>query len=216
MSTLILIDLDGTLLNTPHFEAWRNTAFKIGGTELIHEEYIDHIAGRPRMEGASRLLELKRDAQGQGEFHSLNANELADYKQKEFQRLCVGTELFSDALHLLQRIDDARLTVIFYTASQNAPDLFDVTLRQSALSLKQAKIVFQQSANQTRGELFQQLIGTRPAKDIHLIDDSPYAVDLACSLGVHAWQIRRNQREPRARDPRVSILSSLDEFMLPK
>ena len=146
----------------------------------------------------------------------MNANELADYKQKEFQRLCVGTELFSDALHLLQRIDDARLTVIFYTASQNAPDLFDVTLRQSALSLKQAKIVFQQSANQTRGELFQQLIGTRPAKDIHLIDDSPYAVDLACSLGVHAWQIRRNQREPRARDPRVSILSSLDEFMLPK
>ncbi|MFV0932911.1 HAD family hydrolase [Pseudomonas jessenii] len=216
MSTLILIDLDGTLLNTPHFEAWRNTAFKIGGIELIHEEYIDHIAGRPRMEGASRLLELKRDAQDQGEFHSLNASELAGYKQKEFQRLCVGTELFSDALHLLQRIDDARLTVIFYTASQNASDLFDITLRQSALSLKQAKTVFQQSANQTRGELFQQLIGTRPAKDIHLIDDSPYAVDLACSLGVHAWQIRRNQREPRARDPRVSILSSLDEFMLPK
>ncbi|MNC25216.1 hypothetical protein D3C75_732950 [compost metagenome] len=216
MSTLILIDLDGTLLNTPHFEAWRNTAFKIGGIELIHEEYIDHIAGRPRMEGASRLLELKRDAQVQSEFHSLNASELADYKQNEFQRLCVGTELFNDALHLLQRIDDAGLTVIFYTASQNAPDLFNITLRQSALSLKRAKTVSQQLANQTRGELFQQLIGTRPVKDIHLIDDSPYAVDLACSLGVHAWQIRRNQRGPMPRDPRVSILSSLDEFMLPK
>jgi len=216
MSALILLDLDGTLLDTPHFEAWRNTAFKIGGVELTLEEYIDHIAGRPRIEGASRLLKLKGGAQRQGEFHSLNASELADYKQNEFQRLCVGTKLFSDALHMLQRIDDARLTVIFYTASQNAPELFDISLSQSALSLKQAKTVSQQSANQTRGELFQQLIGTRSAKDIHLIDDSPYAVDLACSLGVHAWQIRRNQREPRARNPRVSILSSLDEFMLPK
>lgn len=215
MPTLLLIDLDGTLIDTPHFEAWRNTAFKMGGTELTHEEYIDHIAGRPRMEGASRLLELKIDAQGQVARHSLNARELANYKQGEFQRLCASTELFSDALRLLQRIDDARQTVIFYTASQNASDLFDMSLHQSALSLR-SKTVSQQSANQSRGELFQQLIGTRTAKDIHLIDDSPYAADLACGLGIHTWQIRRNLREPKAGDPRVSIISSLDEFMLPK
>ncbi|MNO87848.1 hypothetical protein D3C76_792800 [compost metagenome] len=216
MSTLILIDLDGTVLNTPHFEAWRNTALKIGGTELTRNEYIDHIAGRPRMEGASRLLELKRDVQGQGALHSLSASELSAYKQNEFQRLCVGTELFSDALRLLQRIDDARQPVIFYTASQNAADLFDITLHQSAFSLTQPKTVSQQSANQKRVELFKQLIGTRAAMDVHLIDDSPYAADLACRLGIHAWQIRRNQGEPRANDPRVSILSSLDEFMLPR
>ncbi|VVO17977.1 hypothetical protein [Pseudomonas fluorescens] len=216
MPTLLLIDLDGTLIDTPHFEAWRNTAFKMGGTELTHEEYIDHIAGRPRMEGASRFLELKRASQGQGALHTLNARELADYKQDEFQRLCASTQLFSDALRLLQRIDDARQTVIFYTASQNASNLFDITLHQSHISLKQPRTVSQQSANQSRGELFQQLIGTRAAKDIYLIDDSPYAADLACHLGVHTWQIRRNLREPKAGDPRVSIISSLDEFMLPK
>lgn len=214
MSTLLLMDLDGTLIDTPHFESWRNTTFKMGGTELTHEEYINHIAGRPRMEGASRLLELKRDVQDQGVLRSLNALEVADYKQCEFQRLCAGTKLFSDAIRLLQRADDARRPVIFYTASQNAPDLFDIALRQSALSLKLSITVSQQSANQTRGELFQQLIGTRVAKDIHLIDDSPYAADLACGLGIHAWQIRRYQREPRATNPRVSILSSLDQFML--
>ncbi|ENM5772124.1 hypothetical protein V4V48_003895 [Vibrio mimicus] len=215
MSTLLLIDLDGTLIDTPHFEAWRNTAFKIGGAELTHEEYIKHIAGRPRMEGASRLLELRRDIQGQNAHYSFNALELAHYKQAEFQRLCSGTELFSDALRLLQRINDACQSVIFYTASQNAPCLFNIALRQSLLALKQPKIVYQQLANQTRSEFYEQLIGTRAAKDIHLIDDSPYAADLACGLGVHAWQIRRNQQEPKARDPRVSILSSLDEFMLP-
>lgn len=216
MATLLLMDLDGTLIDTPHFEAWRRTAFEMGGSELTHEEYIDHIAGRPRMEGASRLLELKRGTQGQGALYSFNTRELADYKQVEFQRLCAGTELFSDALRLLQRIDDARQKVIFYTASQNARDLFDITLRQSVLSFKQPRTVFQQSANQTRGELFQQLIGTRATKDIHLIDDSPYAADLACGLGINVWQIRRNHRESRAGDPRVSILTSLDEFMLPK
>ncbi|MDQ0126085.1 beta-phosphoglucomutase-like phosphatase (HAD superfamily) [Pseudomonas lini] len=216
MQSLIMIDLDGTLIDTPHFEAWRNTALIMGGTELTHEDYINHIAGRPRMEGASRLLKLKREVHSQGTLHSFNACELADYKQGEFQRLCANTKLFNDALRLLERINDARQTVIFYTASQNASDLFDRTMHQSALLLKQPKMVFQQSDNQSRGELFQQLIGTRAAKDIHLIDDSPYAADLACGLGIHTWQIHRNVLEPKAGDPRVSIISSLDEFILPK
>ena len=59
MQTLLLLDLDGTIIDTPHFEAWRNVAHRIEGLELSYEQYIACIAGRPRLEGASRLLALK-------------------------------------------------------------------------------------------------------------------------------------------------------------
>ncbi|QQZ39505.1 hypothetical protein IF690_15690 [Pseudomonas sp. SK3(2021)] len=215
MSTLLLIDLDGTLIDTPHFEAWRNAAYQLGGKELTQEEYIDHIAGRPRMEGASRLLVLKRDSIATDSANAWSAGDLAQYKQSEFQRLSAGTELFDDALRLLARIGAADQAVTFYTASLNAPRLFDRALRQSNLGLKRQKPVAQQQAGQTRGELFQQLIGNYAPEHVHLIDDSPYATDLACGIGIHAWQIRRNRYEPKANDPRASILSSLDEFALP-
>lgn len=215
MSTLLLIDLDGTLINTPHFEAWRNTAYNFGCKELTKKEYTNYIAGRPRMEGASRLLELKKSSADVELLNLFTACDLAEYKQNEFQRLSTSTELFDDALRLLERIEDSDQAVKLYTASQNAPRLLDVALYQSNIFIKRQKPVFQQLANQTRGELFQQLIGEYALENVHLIDDSPYAVDLACSLGIHAWQIRRNQYEPKANDPRTTILSSLDEFTLP-
>lgn len=62
MQTLLLLDLDGTLIDTPHYEAWCYAARQMGVEDFTYEEYVTCIAGRPRLEGASRLIELKKTA----------------------------------------------------------------------------------------------------------------------------------------------------------
>ncbi|MCS3429813.1 hypothetical protein [Klebsiella sp. BIGb0407] len=215
MSKLLLIDLDGTMIDTPHFEAWRNAAHEFTGKQLTQQEYIDHIAGHPRMEGASRLLSLMSNDDVSGaNAESFRAKELAEYKQKEFLRLSPGTELFDDALRLLERIQESAQPVMFYTASLNAPQLFEEALNRSNVRRSAKVSITRQAPNQTRDELVQQLIGDHDPQDVYLIDDSPYATDLACGQGLHAWQIRRHHLEPKAVHPRALILSSLDEFMM--
>lgn len=212
MSKLLLIDLDGTLIDTPHFEAWCNASHEFSGKQLTQQQYIEHIAGRPRMEGASRLLALITDDVGGAKAGSFSADELAAYKQKEFLRLSSGTDLFDDALRLLVRIEESAQPVMFYTASLNAPQLFEAALDRSNVLRKTKVSITRQAPHQTREELVQQLIGNRDPQGVHLIDDSPYATDLAGGLGLRAWQIRRHHLEPKAAHPRASILSSLDEF----
>ncbi|VVQ23497.1 hypothetical protein PS925_05332 [Pseudomonas fluorescens] len=214
MSNLLLIDLDGTMLDTPHFEAWRNAALEFSGQQLTSQQYIEHIAGRPRMEGASRLLALTTRQAGGATSARFSADELAAYKQEEFQRLSPGTELFEDSLRLLQRIEASAQPVMFYTASLNAPQLFEAALKRANVWGQAPVSITRQAPHQTRDKLVQQLIGDHAPQDVHLIDDSPYATDLACGLGVRAWQIRRDPLEPKASHPRASILSSLDEFTL--
>jgi len=114
----LLIDLDGTMINTPHFEAWCNAAYEFSGKRLTQNEYIEHIAGRPRMEGASRLLALTTDDASGVRRKTFSAEELAEYKQREFLRLSPATKLFDDALRLLKRIEESEQSVMFYTASK--------------------------------------------------------------------------------------------------
>lgn len=214
MSKLLLIDLDGTMIDTPHFEAWCNAAHEFSGKQLTRQQYIEHIAGRPRMEGASRLLELTNDDVGGAKVGSFSADQLAAYKQKEFLRLSPGTDLFDDALRLLERIEYSAQPVRFYTASLNAPQLFEAALDRSNVLRNTKASITRQASYQTRQALVQQLIGNHDPQGVHLIDDSPYVTDLACDLGLRAWQIRRHHLEPMAVHPRASILSSLDEFTL--
>ncbi|ERT14546.1 hypothetical protein QPK14_17640 [Photorhabdus temperata subsp. temperata] len=211
MQTLLLVDLDGTLIDTPHYEAWRKTARQIGDKELTHEEYLVNIAGRPRLEGASRLLELKRDNLSV-DINSSSA--LAEIKQIEFLRLSVYTRFFDDALRLLKRLELSQQYVKFYTASQNASCLFDSMLRKASISLNQQNVV-QQKRDQTREGLFLDLIKEHDSKGVTLIDDSPHSVDVACNLGIRAYQLHRNELLPVATDPRVFILRSLDNITIP-
>ncbi|MBD2779135.1 HAD family hydrolase [Xenorhabdus szentirmaii] len=225
MQTLLLVDLDGTLIDTPHYEAWRNAARQIGAGELTHEEYLVNIAGRPRLEGASRLLELKKD----GLAVDISSNELAEIKQAEFLRLSVDARLFDDALRLLKRIEISQQCVKFYTASQNAADLFRAMLRKADLSLEQRNSVqsnivqrnivqrniVQQGRDQTREALFLELIKDQDLSAVTLIDDSPHSVDVACHLGIRAYQIHRNELLPVSTDPRARIIRSFDDISIP-
>ena len=78
MQSLLLLDLDGTIIDTPHFEAWRIVARRIEGLELSYEQYVACIAGRPRLEGASRLLALKQTPPCNAESRSSAVYALAD------------------------------------------------------------------------------------------------------------------------------------------
>jgi beta-phosphoglucomutase len=211
MRTLLLLDLDGTLIDTPHYEAWRYAARRIGIEDLTYEEYVIYIAGRPRLDGASRLMELKKNC---ARVDTRWLHDLAEIKQLEFLRLSVNTRLFGDALRLLERVETSRQRVRFYTASQNAPGLFDAALRRSGKSLSRQTVV-QQRRDQTRGELFLYLADEHASDAVTLIDDAPHAVDVACSLGIRAYQIRRNEFQAMATDPRACVLPSLDAITVP-
>jgi beta-phosphoglucomutase-like phosphatase (HAD superfamily) len=217
MQTLLLIDLDGTLIDTPHYEAWRNAAYQFGLTEeLTHEEYLANIAGRPRLEGASRLLDLKKTGllSNLSGLNNSNINILADIKQAEFLRLSVYSRLFDDAVQLLKRIELSSQKVIFYTASQNASSLLDEMLRKAGIKLNKQSIV-RQKQEQTREELFLSLIKKRTSESITLVDDSPHSIDVACNIGIRAYQIHRNKLLPMATDQRAFIISSLNDIAIP-
>ncbi|PHM47436.1 HAD hydrolase-like protein [Xenorhabdus miraniensis] len=216
MQALLLIDLDGTLLDTPHYEAWRNAAHQFGLKELTHEEYLANIAGRPRLEGASRLLELKKAGllSEQDNLNSSSISILAEIKQAEFLRLSVYARLFDDALRLLKRVELSQQMVKFYTASQNASSLFDDMLRKEGISLNQQNVV-RQEQNQTREKLFLSLIEEHSSMNVTLIDDSPHSVDVACNLGIRAYQIHRNELLPIATDQRAFIIPSLNDITIP-
>lgn len=214
MQTLLLLDLDGTLIDTPHYEAWRYAARQIGVEDLTYEEYIIYIAGRPRLEGASRLVELKKNCARVDLRCSHDSSALAEIKQLEFLRLSANTRLFDDALRLLERVETSQQRVRFYTASQNAPALFNAALRRSGKSLSRQAVV-QQRRDKTREELFLYLAGEHASEALTLIDDAPHAVDAACSLGIRAYQICRNEFQPTATDPSACILPSLDDITVP-
>ncbi|WP_354682253.1 hypothetical protein [Cupriavidus necator] len=215
MSSLLLLDLDGTLIDTPHYEAWRSAGEAMGAPGLTREEYLTVISGRPRLEGAARLLALKGSAVPDDPCDPARIARLAEIKQKEFLRLSSRAGFFDDALRLLQRTLAAQQCVRFYTASQNARGLFEAALHQAGLRLNQLAAVVQQQSGQSREAMFQHLADGHDPAAVMLVDDSPYAVDMACHLGMRACQIRRDESQARATDSRACVLSSLDELVLP-
>jgi beta-phosphoglucomutase-like phosphatase (HAD superfamily) len=214
MRTLLLLDLDGTLVDTPHYEAWRNAARCIGAGEFTFEEYLAHVAGRPRVEGAARLLQLKTGGSPHDPQFVTDSCALAEIKQREFVRLAAYSQLFDDALRLLKRVEAAKQNVFFYTASQNAPHIFDAALHRAG-GARAAHNIVQQRWGQTRESLLLRLIANCVPDRVTLVDDAPHAVDCACSLGIRACQIRRHVSEPAALHPRATILPTLDALVVP-
>ncbi|TDB52252.1 hypothetical protein [Photorhabdus luminescens] len=139
---------------------------------------------------------------------------LAEIKQAEFLRLSVYARLFDDAVRLLKQVESSSQEVKFYMASQNASSLFDDMLRKESITLNQQSIV-RQKQDQTREELFLSLIEGRIPKEITLIDDSPHSIDVACNLGIRAYQIHRNELLPMATDQRAFIIPSLNDIAIP-
>ena len=52
-----IFDIDGVVVDSPHEEAWRQTAKKWGVVRFTSEDYLRTAAGRPRAEGAKQIFE---------------------------------------------------------------------------------------------------------------------------------------------------------------
>lgn len=214
MSTLLLLDLDGTLIDTPHFDAWCNAVRQFGIEELSYNEYVAYMAGRPRLEGALRLIE-RRTHGANPDLHRAGASRaLAQIKQSEFLRLCVNTRLFDDALRLLERLKQSRQHVKLYTASQNAESLLHAALSKAGMSLS-GPVLVKQRTGQTREDLFMHLVEGYSLASVMLVDDAPHAVDAACSLGIQAYQILRRESQMTVEHSSARILTSLDDIAMP-
>ena len=108
----------------------------------------------------------------------------------------------------------SRQPVKFYTASENAPQLFDAAWRHPEKK-RIWECVIQQGCGQPREELFSSLAYGHPPQAVTLVDDSPHAIDAACRLGMQGIQIRRGGYEPVATDPRARTVPSLDDLRVP-
>jgi len=51
-----IFDIDGVVVDSPHEEAWRQTAKKWGIKRFTSEDYLRTAAGRPRAEGAEQIF----------------------------------------------------------------------------------------------------------------------------------------------------------------
>ncbi|SHG39084.1 HAD family hydrolase [Streptoalloteichus hindustanus] len=124
-AALVVLDIDGTLLDTPHLPAWRRGLARVlrdhapeRSAEITVERYHRHIAGRPRQVGARAALELA----GLAPPPAL-VDELAAVKQQVFLEQAEETVLFPDAGDFLDAAALAGTPLAFCTASRNAGEL---------------------------------------------------------------------------------------------
>lgn len=122
---LVILDIDGTLPDTPHLAAWRTATaalladFGLGsGPPLSEEVYQRRIAGRPRAVGAAAAI-----AASGVEPNTALVTELTRRKQDLFGSLSGDTRLFDDAMRFLKKAASTRAPVAFCTASRNAGPL---------------------------------------------------------------------------------------------
>ncbi|MCW7988396.1 hypothetical protein XF35_24780 [Streptomyces platensis subsp. clarensis] len=123
---LVVLDIDGTLLDTPHLPAWQQAVAQV--TEgrrpaLTTDQYQLRVAGRPRLAGARAALEAV-GAAPDGDL----VTRLASVKQELFHRLADTTVLFPDAQRFLVAAVEQEIPLAFCTASRNAGALLRARL----------------------------------------------------------------------------------------
>lgn len=123
---LLVLDIDGTLLDTPHLSAWRVGLARVlrehdstPRREITVEQYHRHVAGHPREVGARAVLEIAGVAPSEPLI-----GELARVKQELFlERAAQETVLFADARRFLECAAHRGASLSFCTASRNAGEL---------------------------------------------------------------------------------------------
>lgn len=126
-----IFDVDGVLVNTPHYEAWRDALGELMGSEwadirdqtsyppagLSEDVYQEVAAGRPRLAGAQALLQHYGvpDAEAR-------APRYADVKQQHLTALIAAGKFraFDDALRLVLDIKALHVPVAAASSSKNA------------------------------------------------------------------------------------------------
>lgn len=216
MNTLLLVDLDGTIINTPHYEAWSSATQKLISKKLTHIQYLSYVAGRPRLEGSSNILTLLTPQRDRLKIIQEKIGVLAELKQQEFLKLADDTRLYEDAERLLARTYMTSQPIIFYTASQNASELLNIALKKTGLYpyYKTTPTIIQRTG-ESRADMFRCIIQTKNPTYAYLIDDSTYAIDEASTMKISTFHLKRHVYQPSCAHPRATVISTLDEFPLP-
>jgi beta-phosphoglucomutase-like phosphatase (HAD superfamily) len=126
-----IFDVDGVLVNTPHYQAWRDALGELMDTDwtdirdqtsyssagLTEDVYQEIAAGRPRLAGAQALLEHYGVPDA-----GARAQRYADVKQQHVTRLITAGKFraFDDALRLVLDIKALRVPVAAASSSKNA------------------------------------------------------------------------------------------------
>ncbi len=131
-----IFDVDGVLVNSPHYAAWRDAL-----SELMESEWADIrdrttyapgrftddvyqriVAGRPRLDGARAVLDYfgVPDA-------ARRAEQYASVKQQHMTRLITSGqfEAFPDALRLVLDVKGAGVQIAAASSSKNADVIMD-------------------------------------------------------------------------------------------
>jgi beta-phosphoglucomutase len=218
---LVILDIDGTLLDTPHLAAWQQALERTAGHDaaaLDWRQYQRLIAGRPRREGAAAALDLC----GINPTAS-RVDELSAVKQELFSKLSVSANLFPDASRFLSQLVARSVPVAFCTASRNAGAMLHRLLERHA--------VMSCLIDRVRRSLGPDLVRAEPdraaaldavrtvwqvsASQCLVIDDAMHGVRAALNLGMGAiWLDRLGEAFGGgiSEDPRRA--GSLDEVAL--
>ena len=224
--SLAILDIDGTLLDTPHLGAWRLGLAAVLGrgsgdpaqdeSLLSLDVYQRRVAGRPREAGARAALE-----QACGTATADVVAELARVKQDEFRKLAGTTRLFADAERFLERAARRELPLAFCTASRNAGGV----LRDLAGTRPWGDWLVERLARSLgdaghRGDLPRpdslRAVAAEWGRDPHecvVIDDAPHGVTAARSAGMAAVLVHRFPYRPSVAADDV-VVESLDAVAL--
>lgn len=213
---LVVLDIDGTLLDTPHLAAWREALGTVAAgraARLTPAAYQRRVAGRDRVTGAGAALEIA------GVTPSADLVErLAAEKQRRFRRLMHTTALFPDARRLLAQAAARRTPLAFCTASRNAGEL----LRRCVADEPYAPWLLARldrslgddghRGGVPRGEALLRVAEAwdSPPSACVVVDDAPHGVDAALALGMRAVLVDRSGVRHPAHAARTAV-ASLDE-----
>lgn len=215
---LLVLDIDGTLLDTPHLQAW-NQALRdvLGRTSggLTAADYQRRVAGRPRAAGARAAFESV-DVDPTPAL----VDRLVATKQDVFLRLAGGTTLFPDAARLLDLAAGLRVPLAFCTASRNAGSLLRERLaRHPRAAWLTERIDRSLEAGgphppARRAEAVRRVVGAWNAEpgETLLVDDTEHGVAAGMSIGTDAVLIDRFGHHGAPGGGRR--VSTLDEFDL--
>jgi len=207
MAKLLLLDIDGTIIDTPHYEAWQWAARRLGMTAPSPREYAASIAGSPRAIGAERIVEIN------GGNEPRLTKLLAELKQERLLELSPDIKFFPDAERLLGRVLGTSTQVSFYTASLNAARFLENAFSQTSFSKFRVDLYIQVST-ESRLKLIKRVSENWLSEHVVLVDGAKHSVEIAADLGMEAYQISREVLKLPGGSETVRVITSLDDLKI--
>ena len=239
-----IFDVDGVLVDSPHERAWGDTlrylienewTDLVGKTSYSPERYTssvyqEHVAGRPRHEGAAALL----DCFGIPDPDGSRLRMLCDRKQEMIERLIDNREFtaFEDALHFVVKAKMRGARVAAASSSKNANrlmsgvELFHFCVRNrlicdfvhpetALVDLFDANVCGMQfERGKPHPEIFLSAaaqLGAKPERCV-VIEDAPSGVQAAKAGGMRCIAVARNGDGDSLRSAGADwVVTSLDE-----